>query len=105
MKPFMIVSAWTISRTAFKEYADLLDWYKYWDEILDTSDAPCFKWFKGGLLNVSYNCVDRHLAKNSNKTAIHFVPELEEEKVEHVTYRELWVRVNEMAAVFEIFAD
>jgi AcrR family transcriptional regulator len=35
----------------FKEYADLLEWYKYWDEILDTSDAPCFKWFKGGLIN------------------------------------------------------
>jgi len=87
----------------FKEYADLLDWYKYWDEILDTSDAPCYKWFKGGLINVSYNCVDRHLAKNSNKTAIHFVPELEEEKVEHVTYRELWVRVNEMAAVLRDF--
>ncbi len=87
----------------FKEYADLLDWYKYWDEILDTSDAPCFKWFKGGLINVSYNCVDRHLAKNSNKTAIHFVPELEEEKVEHITYRELWVRVNEMAAVLRDF--
>ncbi len=87
----------------FKEYADLLDWYKYWDEILDTSDAPCYKWFKGGLLNVSYNCVDRHLAKNANKTAIHFVPELEEEKVEHVTYRELWVRVNEMAAVLRDF--
>ncbi|MFO8084884.1 MAG: acetate--CoA ligase [Desulfobacterales bacterium] len=87
----------------FKEYADLLDWYKYWDEILDTSDAPCYKWFKGGLINVSYNCVDRHLAKNSNKTAIHFVPELLEEKTEHVTYRELWVRVNEMAAVLRDF--
>ena len=83
----------------FKEYADLLDWYEYWEEILDTSDAPCFKWFKGGKINASYNCIDRHLAKNSNKTAIHFVSELEEEKVEHITYRELWVRVNEMAAL------
>jgi acetyl-CoA synthetase len=87
----------------FKEYADMLDWYKYWDEILDTSDAPCYKWFKGGLINVSYNCVDRHLAKNRNKTAIHFVPELEEDKVEHVTYQELWVRVNEMAALLQDF--
>jgi len=83
----------------FKEYADMLDWYEYWTEILDTSDAPCFKWFKGGKINASYNCIDRHLAKNRNKTAIHFVPELEEEKVEHVTYQELWVRVNEMAAL------
>jgi acetyl-CoA synthetase len=87
----------------FKEYADMLDWYEYWTEILDTSDAPCFKWFKGGKINASYNCIDRHLAKNRNKTAIHFVPELEEEKVEHVTYQELWVRVNEMAALLQDF--
>ena len=32
----------------FKEYADLLDWYQYWDTTLDTSDAPCWKWFVGG---------------------------------------------------------
>jgi len=88
----------------YKEYADLLDWYEYWDEILDSSDAPCFKWFKGGKINASYNCVDRHLPKYKNKTAIHFVPELEEEKVDHVTYQELYVRVNEMAAVLRDFA-
>ncbi len=87
----------------FKEYADLLDWYKYWDVVLDTSDAPCYKWFKGGLINASYNCVDRHLAKNRNKTAIHFVPELEEERVDHITYQELYVRVNEFAALLQDF--
>lgn len=87
----------------FKEYADLLDWYEYWDTILDTSDAPCYKWFKGGKINASYNCVDRHLAKNRNKTAIHFVPELETERVDHITYQELWVRVNEFAAVLQDF--
>jgi acetyl-CoA synthetase len=48
--------------------------------------------------------VDRHLAKNKNKTAIHFVPEPEEEKVEHVTYQELFVRVNEFAALLQDFA-
>ncbi len=88
----------------FKEYADLLDWYEYWEEILDTSDAPCWKWFKGGKINASYNCVDRHLAKNKNKTAIHWVPEPEEEKVEHITYQELFVRVNEFAALLQDFA-
>jgi len=87
----------------FKEYADLLDWYEYWDTILDTGDAPCFKWFKGGKINVSYNCIDRHLAKNKNKTAVHFVPELEEERVQHITYQELYVRVNEMAALLQDF--
>ena len=88
----------------FKEYADLLDWYEYWHTILDTSDAPCWKWFVGGKINASYNCVDRHLAKNRNKTAIHFVPELEDEKTEHVTYQELFVRVNEFAALLQDFA-
>ncbi len=83
----------------FTEYAELLTWYKYWDEVLDTSDAPCYKWFKGGLLNASYNCIDRHLKDNKNKTAIHFVPELEEEAIQHITYQELYVRVNEFAAL------
>jgi acetyl-CoA synthetase len=88
----------------FKEYADLLDWHEYWHTTLDTSDAPCWKWFAGGKINASYNCVDRHLAKNKNKTAIHFVPEPEEEKVEHITYQELYVRVNEFAALLRDFA-
>jgi len=87
----------------FKEYADLLDWYEYWHTTLDTSDAPCWKWFVGGKINASYNCIDRHLAKNKNKTAIHFVPEPETEKVEHITYQELFVRVNEMAALLRDF--
>ncbi len=88
----------------FHEYAELLTWDKYWNKTLDTSDAPCWKWFVGGELNVSYNCVDRHLAENANKTAIHFVPEPEEEKVDHVTYQELYIRVNEMAALLRDFA-
>ena len=88
----------------FKEYADMLDWYEYWHTTLDTSDAPCWKWFVGGKINASYNCIDRHLPKNKNKTAIHFVPELEDEKIEHITYQELYVRVNEFAALLRDFA-
>ncbi|MBN2361343.1 MAG: acetate--CoA ligase [Deltaproteobacteria bacterium] len=87
----------------FKEYADLLSWYEYWHTTLDTSDAPCWKWFVGGKINASYNCIDRHLAKNKNKTAIHFVPEPENEKVEHITFQELYVRVNEFAAILRDF--
>jgi acetyl-CoA synthetase len=88
----------------YTEFAEMLTWYKYWDEVLDTSDAPCFKWFKGGLINASYNCIDRHLKDNKNKTAIHFVPELEEERIDHITYQELYVRVNEFAALLRNFA-
>lgn len=87
----------------FKEMADLLDWDEYWHTTLDTSDAPCFKWFVGGKINASYNCVDRHLAKYKNKTAIHFVPEPEDDPIVHVTYQELYNRVNEVAAVLRDF--
>jgi len=87
----------------FQEMADLLDWDQYWHTTLDTSDAPCWKWFVGGKLNASYNCVDRHLAKYKNKTAIHFVPEPEDEPIMHVTYQELYRRVNETAAILRDF--
>ena len=87
----------------FHEYADLLDWYKRWDKTLDTSNPPFWRWFVGGTINASYNCVDRHLAKNKNKTAIHFVPEPESEAIQHITYQELYVRVNEFAALLRDF--
>ena len=88
----------------FKEYADLLDWYEYWHTTLDHSKPPYWKWFVGGKLNACYNCVDRHLPKYKNKTALHFVPEPEEERVEHITFQELYVRVNEFAALLRDFA-
>jgi len=87
----------------YKEYADLLTWYKHWEKTLDTSNPPFWKWFVGGELNACYNCVDRHLPKNRNKTAIHFVPESENEPIQHITYQELWVRVNEFAAILRDF--
>ena len=87
----------------FDEYAGLLDWYKHWERTLDTNDAPFWRWYVGGRINASYNCVDRHLAKNKNKTAIHFVPELETEATQHITYQELYVRVNEFAALLRDF--
>src|SRR5258707_14198897 len=87
----------------FKEYADLLDWYKPWDIMLDTTNPPFWRWFVGGRINASYNCVDRHLAKHRNKAAIHFVPEPEHEAIQHVTYQELYVRVNEFAALLRDF--
>ncbi len=87
----------------FHEYANLLDWYKPWAQTLDTSNPPFWQWFVGGELNACYNCVDRHLAANRNKTALHFVPEPEHEAIQHVTYQKLWVRVNEFAALLRDF--
>src|SRR6266487_4035784 len=87
----------------FKEYADLLDWDTYWHTTLDTSNAPFWKWFVGGRLNASYNCVDRHLATSRNKAAIIWVPEPEAEETKAVTYQELYKRVNEFAALLRDF--
>ena len=87
----------------YKEYADMLTWYEYWHTTLDTSKPPFWKWFVGGKINACYNCVDRHLPKYKNKTALHFVPELETEAIQHITYQELYVKVNEFAMVLKDF--
>ena len=86
---------------SFTAYADLLTWFKPWDTVLDTSNAPFWKWFVGGELNASYNCVDRHLEDKANKAALIWVPEPESEAHQAITYRELYVRVNEFAAVLK----
>ena len=85
----------------FREYADLLTWDRYWHTTLDTSNPPFWKWFVGGRLNVSYNCIDRHLAGSKNKAAFIWVPEKEEEEDRVVTYQDLYVRVNEFAALLQ----
>jgi len=88
----------------YKEYAELLTWDEYWHTTLDTSDPPCWKWFVGGKLNASYNCIDRHLAQHKNKAAIIWVPEPEDEIHVVLTYQELYIRVNEVAALLREFA-
>ena len=88
----------------FREYADMLSWDQYWHTTLDTNDPPFWKWFVGGKLNACYNCVDRHLDKYKNKAALIFVPEPEDVAPVVITYRELYVRVNEMAALLRDFA-
>jgi acetyl-CoA synthetase len=88
----------------FAEYADLLSWDAPWHTTLDTSDPPFWKWFVGGKLNASYNCVDRHAQARPDKDAIIWVPEPEAEDTERISYSELYRRVNEFAAVLRDFA-
>ncbi|HZD67884.1 MAG TPA: AMP-binding protein, partial [Actinomycetes bacterium] len=87
----------------FKEYGDLLSWDQYWHTTLDTSNPPFWKWFVGGRLNASYNCVDRHLATRANQAALIWVPEPESEETQAITYQELYRRVNEFAALLQDF--
>ena len=89
----------------FTEYADLLHWDERWHTVLDTGNAPFWKWFAWGKLNACYNCVDRHAAASPDKTAIIFVPELESDGRCMLSYGELLGQVNEFAALLRDFAD
>src|SRR5574343_1819403 len=74
---------------------ELITWKKPFSRVLDDSNAPFFKWFDDGVLNVSYNCLDRHLAVNANKIALIF--EADDGEVTRVTYSELHRRVCQFA--------
>ena len=62
-------------RLAFwAEQAERLSWNERWDTVLDDSNPPFFKWFTGGKLNASYNCVDRHVENGlGDRVALHWV--------------------------------
>jgi acetyl-CoA synthetase len=78
------------------EYADdKIDWFESYDSVLDSSNAPFYKWFDGGKLNVSHQCIDRHLDTKKNKAAIIFEGDNGEKKI--FTYRELSYEVNKTA--------
>jgi acetyl-CoA synthetase len=70
-------------------------WHKPFSKVLDQSKAPFFKWFHDGDLNVSYNCLDRHLNSQPNKIAIIF--EADDGGVTKITYKQLYHRVCKFA--------
>ena len=70
-------------------------WHKPFTKVLNDSNAPFFKWFEDGELNVSYNCLDKHLATQAEKTALIF--EADDGKVTRINYRELHARVCQFA--------
>ncbi|HEV7928713.1 MAG TPA: acetate--CoA ligase [Nitrosospira sp.] len=72
-----------------------IDWHKPFTQVLDESDYPFFKWFDDGELNVSFNCLDRHLSTQPDKIAIIF--EADDGTVTRCTYRELYHRVCRLA--------
>ncbi len=80
----------------WSEHANVVDWYSTWTSVLDDSEKPFYSWFKGGKLNVAYNCVDRHLKNHRrNKAAFIWIAENGEEKI--VTYQGLFRRMNAFA--------
>ncbi len=77
-------------------------WRKKWDKVLEWDFAkPTVKWFEGAQLNITENCIDRHLTTRADKTAILFEPNNPEEPAEHITYKQLSERVNQFANVLK----
>ena len=81
------------------EQARELDWFETWDKVLEW-DCPWAKWFIGGKLNASFNCLDRHVkTARKNKAAIIWEGEPGDERV--LTYRDVWREVNKFANVLK----
>ena len=69
-----------------------IEWFEPYKEVLDSSNAPFYTWFVGGKINITHNCLDRHIQLKGEKTAIIWQGEHEKEK-ERISYRELYRRV------------
>lgn len=77
-------------------------WRKKWDNVLSWDfKKPEVKWFEGAKLNITENCIDRHLAARGGKTAILFEPNDPKEAAQHITYKDLYHRVNKFANVLK----
>lgn len=72
------------------EVADTFKWRKKWDKVLDWDfHKPEVKWFVGGKLNITENCLDRHLPARANETAIIWEPNNPQDEAKHITYGQL----------------
>ncbi len=77
-------------------------WRKRWNKVLSWDfTKPEVKWFEGAKLNITENCIDRHLLIRGDKTAILFEPNDPNEKSQRISYRELYERVNKFANVLK----
>ena len=86
--------------TFWAQQSEALDWIQPWEQVLDTSEKPFYKWFVGGQINVSANCVDRHIAgADRNKAALIFEGEMGDTRV--LTYFDLYREVNRCANVLK----
>jgi len=84
------------------EKAKAIDWFKTWDKVLDDSNPPFYKWFAGGVLNISHNALDRHV-KTQRKNKFAYIWEGELGEVKTYTYQQLYSEVNKLAKVFKDF--
>ena len=88
--------------TFWASVAENFTWKKKWDTVLEWNfDEPDIKWFKGAKLNITENCLDRHLATNASAPAIIWESNNPEEKHRILTYQELYDQVCQFAHVLK----
>jgi len=86
----------------WERIASTFTWKKKWDKVLDWNfDEPSVKWFEGGKLNITENCLDRHLQEYGNTPAIIWEPNHPNEPHRVLTYNELHVKVIQFANVLK----
>ena len=86
------------------EHGKRIDWIKPFTKVKDVNynfGEVSIKWYDDGEMNVSANCIDRHLGTRGDQTAIIFEPDNPEDSAQHISYRELSEQVNRMANVFK----
>ena len=84
----------------WSEKANNFKWYKTWDKVLEWDfTKPEVKWFKGGQLNITENCLDRHLNKRANQIAIKWVPNNPNDSAINITYSQLHEKVCQFSNV------
>ncbi|HOZ86819.1 MAG TPA: AMP-binding protein, partial [Bacteroidia bacterium] len=84
--------------------ADAFKWQQKWERVLEWNfNDPLVKWFINGKLNITENCIDRHLTTKSNDLAFIWEPNEPGDKVRRITYRELSEEVNRLANVLKDF--
>ncbi|MCL4164983.1 UNVERIFIED_CONTAM: hypothetical protein GTU68_008183, partial [Idotea baltica] len=92
------------SEAFWGEQGKRLDWIKPYTQVKDVSFAPGninINWYADGTLNVSANCIDRHLETRGDQTAIIFEPDDPKEEAQHITYKALHSSVCKMANILE----
>src|SRR5579862_7816754 len=83
------------------EAAEAIDWEKRWDQVLDDSRKPFYRWFVGGRLNTCWNALDRHVAAGRGERLALIWDSPAAGRIEHFTYRQMRDRTARVAGILQ----
>ncbi|MFP3169774.1 MAG: acetyl-coenzyme A synthetase N-terminal domain-containing protein, partial [Sulfolobaceae archaeon] len=83
----------------WRKMAEEIEWFSSFQKVLDESNAPFYRWFIGGKVNITYNALDRHLKTKGNKVAIYWENEKGESR--SLTYSQLYNEANRFAKILQ----